>query len=202
MRKPLKSRELAYLELQAEQGEVSRETIEAIKGKKLIMEDEPLYVRSKITGGGEIELLTANLDESVGITNIDKKKLPKFVNFIINAVQVAYATAPTGTETAVSVVYDSIIANVPVELQHANIIVKQNDNPILTMPVKQLLQQEKSRDFEGDAGYELKSLRYIKEEVPFQISIKFPDGVALPGGVDHFIEVHLKGTRTRLRGAK
>ena len=43
----------------------------------------------------------------------------------------------------------------------------------------------------------------MKEEVPFQISIKFPDGKALPAGVvDHFVEINLKGMRTRLRGAK
>lgn len=204
-RKALKPRELAYLELQAQKGEIAPETISAIKNEKLILEDEPLYVRKQITGGGEIELLTANLDESVGITNIDKRKLPKFVNYIFDALQFGYAKAATTTKTAVNVVYDSIIANVPVALQHANLVIKQNDNPIFTMPIKQLLQQEKLRIAEGDAGYQLKSMRHIKEEVPFQISIKFPDGVTLPpeaGADDHFVEVWIKGVRTRLRGAK
>ncbi|MBS1981699.1 MAG: hypothetical protein JST74_11060 [Bacteroidetes bacterium] len=163
-----------------------------------------MYVRSKITGGGEIDLLTSSLNESVGITNIDKRTLPKFVNFIINALQFGYGSAPTGNgAVAEDIVYDSLIANCPVQLQHANLIVKQNDTPILTQPIKQLLHQDKSREFEGDVAYNVTYPRLIKQNVPFQISIKFPIGKALPAGVvDHFVEVHLKGTRTRLRGAK
>ncbi|MBS1489702.1 MAG: hypothetical protein JSS93_04180 [Bacteroidetes bacterium] len=203
MRKPLKSRELAYLETYGSK-ELDVETLQAIKEKRVILEDEPLYVRSKITGGGEIDLLTSSLNESVGITNIDKRTLPKFVNFIINALQFGYGSAPTGNgAVAEDIVYDSLIANCPVQLQHANLIVKQNDTPILTQPIKQLLHQDKSREFEGDVAYNVTYPRLIKQNVPFQISIKFPIGKALPAGVvDHFVEVHLKGTRTRLRGAK
>jgi hypothetical protein len=201
MRKALKSKELAYLESYGAR-ELTAETKTAIGSERMMLEDEPLYIRKQISGGGEIELLTSNLNESVGVTNIDKKKLPKYVNFILSGIQFSYATAASGTKTAVQVVYSSLIADCPVQLQHANLIIKQNDNPIVTMPIKELLQQEKIRGSEGDNGYEFKYMRLIKEEVPFQISIKFPDDEVLPGGVDHFAEVRIKGTRTRLRGAK
>lgn len=184
--------------------ELTQATRTEVDKENIWLDQEPLYIRTKIGVAGEVELLTAALDESVGITNIDKKKLAKYVNFIITHIQFAYATATTASaKKAVEVQYDSIIANVPVALQHANFIIKQNDTPVFTMPVMQLLQQEKLREFEGDAGFELDFLRMIKEEVPIQISIKFPEGQALSTATnDHFVAVHLKGARTRLRGAK
>lgn len=203
MRKPLKSRELSYLETYG-QKELDPETLQAIKDKRVILEDEPLYVRTKVAGGGEIDLLTSSLNESVGITNIDKRTLPKYVNFIINAVQFGYgSSAIANNAVAEDITYDSLISSCPVSLQHANLILKQNDTPILTLPVKQLLHQDKSREFEGDVAYHVTYPRLLKQNVPFQISIKFPINKSLPVGVvDHFVEVHLKGTRTRLRGSK
>ena len=203
MKKGLKSRALAYLENYGGP-ELTAETKASIAAKKIVLEDEPLYIRTKITGGGEIELLTSTLDESVGITNIDKKKLPKFVNFILSRIQFGYgASLIANASVPVDVQYASLISGVPIVLQHADLIIKQNGNPIITMPIKALLSQEKQREFEGDGGYELDYMRLIKEEVPFQISIKFPDGKALdPATNHHFVEVFLKGARTRLRGAK
>lgn len=203
MKKPLNSRALAYLEKVAS-AELDSDTKQAVSDKRIILEDEPIYVRKKIEGGGEVELLTADLDEAVGITNIDKRKLGQFVYFILEKIQFGYgSSAVANNAIAVAVQYASLIAGVPIPLQHANLIIKQNDVPIYTIPVKQLLQQEKTREFEGDAGYELDYQRLIKPNVPFQISIKFPEGQVLQQGVvDHFVEIFLKGTRTRLRGAK
>ncbi len=203
MKKGLKTRALAYLENYGGP-ELSSETKTAIKEKRIWLEDEPLYVRAKIAGGGEIELLTANLDESVGVTNIDKRKLPKFVNFVLSRLSFGYGSSAVANNTvAVDATYSNLIGDCPVQLRHANLIIKQNDNPIITMPISQLLQQEKVREANGEAGYELDYMRLIKEDVPFQISIKFPEGKALEGVVNHhFVEVFLKGARTRLRGAK
>ncbi|HPH46951.1 MAG TPA: hypothetical protein PKU83_08090 [Chryseolinea sp.] len=203
MNKPLISREYAFLNKFGAK-DLDPETLRAIKDKRIWLEDEPLYIRTKIAGGGEIDLLLSSLDESVGITNIDKRKLPKFVNFIVNQLQFGYgSSAIANAAKPEDVQYDSLIASVPVSLQHANFIIRQNDTPIYTIPVKQLLQQEKTREFEGDAGYVVKYPRVIKQDVQFQVSIKFPDGKSLSSGVvDHFVEVYVKGTRTRLRGAK
>lgn len=203
MKKNLGTRALAYLKEFASE-ELDAETKKAIADKRIILEDEPLYVRKKIAGGGEIELLTADLDQSVGITNIDKKKLPNFVYFVLEAIQFGYGfSAVANNDTAIEPQYASLITGVPVALQHADLIIKQNDVPLITLPIKQLLSQEKLRAFEGDAGYQIDYLRLIKPNVPIQISIKFPEGQVLEGVVNHhFVEVFLKGTRTRLRGAK
>lgn len=202
MDKPLFSRDYKYLN-QFGVKELDTETIQAIKQKRIILEDEPLYVRRKINGGGEIDLLTSDLNESVGITNIDKQTLPKYVNFICSGIMFGYATAATAdNKKAEEVAYSPLLASIPVPLQHANFIVRQNDTPLLTLPLKSFLQDEKSRKVFGDEGYALKYPRIIKQNVKFQLSIKFPVGLALSGNVDHFAEVYLQGTRTRLRGAK
>ncbi|MEK9157697.1 MAG: hypothetical protein AAB638_00755 [Patescibacteria group bacterium] len=204
MRKPLKSRELAYLENYGA-AELDSETRGAIKDRKIVLEDEPLYVRTKIVGGGEIDLLTAALDESVGITNIDKRTLPKFVNFIIDAVQFGYgSSAVANNSVAVDVSYSSLISACPIQLLHANLVIKQNDTPILTLPIKQLLKQAANTDeFEGQNGYQLTYPRLLKQNVPMQFSIKFPIDKVLEAVVNHhFVELHLKGTRTKLRGAR
>lgn len=202
MRKQLYSREYQYLNKFGSK-DLDSETLVAIKEKRIILEDEPLFVRRKISGGGEVDLLTSDLDEAVGITNIDKQTLPKFINFIVNAIQFGYKSEATAdNKKAEEVVYSSLRDSIPAQLQHANFIIRQNDTPLLTLPVKMLLQDEKTREFQGDAGYELKYPRIIKQNVKFQLSIKFPSGQSLPGTADHFVELFLKGTRTRLRGAK
>jgi hypothetical protein len=202
MRKPLYSREYHYLNKFAYK-DLDPETIQAIKDKRVILEDEPLFVRRKIAGGGEIDLLTSDLDESIGITNIDKQTLPKFINFIVSGILFAYGKAATlDNKKSEEVVYSSLRDAVPVQLQHSNFIIRQNDTPLLTLPMKMLLTDEKLREFLGDAGYELKYPRTIKQNVKFQLSIKFPNGQSLPGTEDHFVEVFLNGSRTRLRGAK
>ena len=139
------------------------------------------------------------------VTGISEaKKLPNFVYFVLEAIQFGYGfSAVANNDTAIEPQYASLITGVPVALQHADLIIKQNDVPLITLPIKQLLSQEKLRAFEGDAGYQIDYLRLIKPNVPIQISIKFPEGQVLEGVVNHhFVEVFLKGTRTRLRGAK
>ncbi|MFN7703299.1 MAG: hypothetical protein ACK5OS_01655 [Chryseotalea sp.] len=169
--------------------------------KKIILEDEPLYVRSKINGGGTIKLLTSELVEKVGFTNIDRQRLPKFINFIIDTIQFGYSSAAAAdNKKPVEVDYTALVDQIPTALRHANLVVSQNDKPILTLPVKTLLQQEKIRGYEGEAGYQLKYPRMLKEDVSFQISIEFPNESQLENTVHHFVEVILNGTRTKLRG--
>ncbi|MFY7917679.1 MAG: hypothetical protein ACOVOF_00035 [Chryseotalea sp.] len=196
----LKSRELTYLENHGAK-DLSPETARAISEKKIILEDEPLYVRSKINGGGTIKLLTSELVEKVGFTNIDRQRLPKFINFIIDTIQFGYSSAAAAdNKKPVEVDYTALVDQIPTALRHANLVVSQNDKPILTLPVKTLLQQEKIRGYEGEAGYQLKYPRMLKEDVSFQISIEFPNESQLENTVHHFVEVILNGTRTKLRG--
>jgi hypothetical protein len=196
----LKSRELTYLENFGAK-DLSSETARAISEKKIILEDEPLYVRSKINGGGTIKLLTSELVEKVGFTNIDRQRLPKFINFIIDTIQFGYSSAAAAdNKKPVEVDYTALVDQIPTALRHANLVVSQNDKPILTLPVKTLLQQEKIRGYEGEAGYQLKYPRMLKEDVSFQISIEFPNESQLENTVHHFVEVILNGTRTKLRG--
>lgn len=196
----LKSRELTYLENHGAK-DLSPETARAISEKKIILEDEPLYVRSKINGGGTIKLLTSELVEKVGFTNIDRQRLPKFINFIIDTIQFGYSSAAAAdNKKPVEVDYNALVDQIPTALRHANLVVSQNDKPILTLPVKTLLQQEKIRGYEGEAGYQLKYPRMLKEDVSFQISIEFPNESQLENTVHHFVEVILNGTRTKLRG--
>ncbi|MCZ8020220.1 MAG: hypothetical protein O9302_03315 [Cyclobacteriaceae bacterium] len=196
----LKSRELTYLENHGAK-DLSPETARAISEKKIILEDEPLYVRSKINGGGTIKLLTSELVEKVGFTNIDRQRLPKFINFIIDTIQFGYSSAAAAdNKKPVEVDYTALVDQIPTALRHANLVVSQNDKPILTLPVKTLLQQEKIRGYEGEAGYQLKYPRMLKEDVSFQISIEFPNESQLENTIHHFVEVILNGTRTKLRG--
>lgn len=204
MTKNLKSRELAFLSLPQIFRELDGETKQAIKEERIVLDEEPLYVNKKIATSGEIELLSANLNESVGITNIDKRTLPQFVYFIVSGIKFGYNKTLTATAaTAEEVVYDSLIASVPAVMQHANVIVKQNDTPILTLPIKTFLQQAALQRVDGDAGYELKNLKLIKPKVPIQISIKFPEGQdAAVATYDTFVSVLFNGARTRLKGAR
>ncbi|MCZ8355469.1 MAG: hypothetical protein O9340_12080 [Cyclobacteriaceae bacterium] len=200
LKNQLKSRELAFLENHGAK-DLSAETARAINEKRIILEDEPLYVRTRIGTAGGIDLLTSDLVEKVGLTNIDRQRLPKFVNFIIDSIQFGYSiAAAVDNRKPNEVDYTSLVDQVPSALRHANLVISQNDKPILTLPVKSLLQQEKIRGYEGKAGYQLKYPRMLKEDVSFQISIKFPNDATLDIAEHHFVEVILNGTRTKLRG--
>jgi hypothetical protein len=200
LKNQLKSRELAFLENHGAK-DLSAETARAIAEKRIILEDEPLYVRTKINGAGGVKLLTPDLVEKVGSTNIDRQRLPKYINFVIDSIRFGYSTAPAAdNKKPVEVDYSSLVAEVPTALRHANLVISQNEKPILTLPVKSLLQQEKIRGNEGEVGYQLKYPRMLKEDVSFQITIEFPNDTQLDSNEHHFVEVILNGTRTKLRG--
>jgi len=194
----LETKEFNYLKTHGAD-KIGQETMSLLQDNKIKLDGEPLYVRTKIGTSNDNELLTANLSESVGVTNIDKRKLPKFVNFIISKISFGYASAPLGTKVAEALAYTSFDNAIPAALQNADLIIKQNDQPLCVFPIKTFLREDKIRHAHGEAGYDLPYLVTIKEDVQFQILIKFPTGQSLDPNVDNFVEIFLRGARTKQR---
>jgi hypothetical protein len=205
MQAPLKSRILAFLALPNVYAKLDKETKEAIDQKKIFIDEEPLYVKKSIVPAGEIELLTANLVDSVGITNIADRELPETENFIIDSLFFGYKVSATaGAPVANNLKYSSLEADVPAIIQHADLIIKQGQAVIHRVPVNQLLYPSAAAQtsINGELGLSLKHMKMLKGKRKFQINLKFPEGLdATVADNTTFVWVQMNGGRTKLKGA-
>jgi hypothetical protein len=173
-----------------------------IANRDVQFSDADMYLRSNITGGAGIkELLDATNTKQIGTSNWDKNALPASVNIALERIRVAYATTASadGITNPANLKYSTKLSDVPAALLNAELVITQNDKPIVEVPMQRFFSEAvNNRPVGTEDALILDSLRLIKENVPVGINIKFPNGLAL-AGANHFVEIHLMGTQTRKR---
>ncbi len=182
-------------------GALDAQTQADVASGKVQFVDADVYLRHNITGAaGTFDLLDENTTKTIGLTNWDGNKLAKTINMALERVRLGYATTATGGITKPEALkYSNKLSDAPAALLNAELVIVQNDKPIVEIPVQRFFGESvNNRPVGAEDSVVLDSLRLIKENVPVGIQIKFPKGVALPDA-NHFVEVHLIGTQTRTR---
>jgi len=155
--------------------------------------DSELYVRKAVTPGGSVNLLEGVSAAEIGITNFDGQRLDSDRYFIIDALTVNYGTASTGT-SAKAVDYSTAL---PAALKNANLVIRQDNEVILRLPVSSI-NDAKNTD---DRYRELGAFALLRDQKTISIDLEFPAGADLGAGAgkDGYVEVLLKGFETYIK---
>lgn len=176
-----------------------------LQKKNLRFDDADFYIRTNITGlGGTIDLIDESTNKKYGVVNFDKAELPSLQNLILKGLKGGFtskATASDATDADVVRAYTTKMTNIDPALYGAEIIVEQEDKPLLIIPVQRLFSEEVSR---GPAGGEdsawLNNWRWIKHSRKFALKLRFPAGKSVASDKQYYFELHLLGDMTRIKG--
>lgn len=159
---------------------------------KVLLDDQVLYIKKEITGGGTINLLTGNTENLVGICNFDKNRLNQGRAFVFDQIAFNYKSdAAAGNEG--NVTYN---AAAPAVLQNADFVIIQNNIEVLRLPVRDISNIATGLTA-ADEYTQLKSLRLIDDVNPITMQIQFPESSAgVAAGTHHYVYVRLSGLQT------
>jgi hypothetical protein len=160
-----------------------------------------IYHRQKVNSASSTYAFLNNLvDKAVGITNVDKAKLPTYQAFVFDRVAVGYSTSATsGSPVAGSQLYNTTILST---LRNVDFEIIQNGRTVLEMPIVALHNQFRSTGTSvADQYVQLGSFCYLVDDVEFEWNLKFPSGISVENDTtnSHFLEVRLNGWRANKR---
>lgn len=161
---------------------------------KVKLDDQVLYVKKEISGGGIVKLLTGTTERVAGICSFDKNKLQTGRAFVFDAVAINYKSdAASGKEGELA--YD---AAAPAALQNADFVISQNGVEVYRMPVRDLHNIQTGQKA-SDEYTQTRSLRLINDLHTIEMYIEFPENVSLSNASKHYIYVRLAGQQTQAK---
>ena len=187
--------------------ELPTETKVLLSEKQIKTRDADMYIRKEVTGwSGTHELLVAGTKQVFGETNWNGNRLPKYENLVLERIRAGYAFLEEGEgmgevdPLANPLIrrYTNLLEVVDPSLLNADLIIRQNDNILVEIPVERLFSEAKSDRPAGTLdAYEIDNPPILKEEIPVQLQLRVPEGASIDGKVRHFFELHLIGQKTR-----
>ncbi|SED21899.1 hypothetical protein SAMN04489761_4663 [Tenacibaculum sp. MAR_2009_124] len=150
-----------------------------------------LYINKQIGTSGNINLLDGESNNVKGVTNFDKNTLNEGRVFVINGVSFAFGYEADKTNVA-TVNYG--IANLPSELRFATLLVKQNNEVLLKLPINSII-----NSYENGRKYkDLGAFALLLPQHAIEVDIEYPSGTSLKTPVDKelFVSVFFKGFET------
>lgn len=160
---------------------------------KLRAIDSELYVRARVgTGGsGAVNIMSALTTAQTGITNFNGQTLDAERYFFISSLTVNYGIAePAILPSAVN--YTTAL---PQALKNANLIIRQDGDVLLNIPIAGINAAKTSEDYYRELG----GFVLLRDKTTISIEIDFPNGADLaPGGTTNgYVEVLLRGFETQ-----
>jgi hypothetical protein len=165
-----------------------------------LIKDGTLYIKTDvITGGtGTVQLIDSNTRVVVGLSTFNSTQLRAGQTFLLEQIRFGVSEVASTTSTgAASQTYSVKVADCPLPLLGANLVIRQGGVTVIDIPVKRLLREAISPEKGvGQDGYYLASPKLLKPELETEISIRFPDAgaaVAYTTGKKQFLELLLMG---------
>ncbi len=150
-----------------------------------------LYINKQIGTSGNINLLDGESNNVRGVTNFDKNTLNEGRVFVMDKVHFAFAQEGDSTPVA-SVNYG--VENVPPALRFAHLVVKQNNEILLKLPINTIVNSYEN----GKKYMELDQLALFIPKHPIDVDIEFPTSLSHknPDGKELFVSVFFGGFET------
>jgi hypothetical protein len=177
--------------LAAISGQLSEQLQKDLGTNSVILDDQELYIKKEITGGGIVDLVDANTRKVTGICSFDENTLKTGRAFVFDKVSILYDTnAAAGLEG--NLAYNTAA---PKELTNADFVVSQDGREVFRMPVRSLHNIETGNAID-DEYIQLKTLRHLVDTREIKLQLHFPTGVSLQGANKHYIYVRIGGVQT------
>ncbi len=190
---------LAYLQ---SVGQVSGQTYQDYITGKLKFINANFYVRKLITGLSGTQVILDQRDVAkTGLTNLDRGKLEQGVNAAIDRIMIGYATDAAIVDPINIKAYDSTVSNFPAGLRSAELILKQNGER-LQDPIPATLcgsQQDSFMAVGKVDSYQLNTPIVLAENKQIVIELDLP--IASFAANQHFVEIFLFGSKTKVRAS-
>lgn len=168
-----------------------------IKANKMKLMADALYANKEVEiGGSTLDLLDGASQSVRGITNFDGRQLSKGRVFVAHNISFGWVVAAKGTPVhSVNYSYSTI----PSYLRFGNIVVKQNDEVVLRMPLFDLVNSNGSGH--NSNSKEIGNLSLLLPELPVEFYIEMPNGAkaGLKEGESLYVSGCLSGMSTLLK---
>lgn len=164
---------------------------------KIILQNQTLEVKKEIVGGGEIQILTPETVRQDGLCSFDREGTLQVGRAVVfDEVSIGYSSnAASGKETQLG--YNTAA---PFELLNSLVIITQEGREVLRAPFRDL--HNIQNGFKANDAYtKLKALCHFNDGKKVEISIKFPNGVALDNATKHYVYFRFNGAQTAKRPA-
>lgn len=158
---------------------------------RLKMIPNELYLNTKFTLGGTVNLLHSNATKDVGVTNFDGNRLEPSRYFVVNGLTIQYV-AETTDKKVFEVEYTD---ELPAVLKASNFILKVGDEVVCKLPISAIQNAKKSDNFYRFLG----TMILIEPERAVEICIEAPNGASLVSGKHHYVKVLLRGYETNIK---
>lgn len=177
--------------LAAVSGQLSAQLQNDLANNAIILDDQELYIKKEITGGGIVDLIDSTTKRQPGICSFDENTLKAGRAFVFDKVSILYDTnAASGLEG--NLAYNTIA---PTALMNADFVVSQDGREVFRMPVRSLHNVETGTAID-DEYTQLKTLRHLVDTREVKLQLWFAPSVALTGVNKHYIYVRLGGVQT------
>lgn len=175
------------------QGLLSANAQQLAREGKIKPQDSVLYVRSAVGGTNTQNLLEGKTSQEIGITNFDGQILNSDRYFVIDSITVNYGVAATSTSPK-AVDYTTAL---PAALKNANLLIRQDNEVIVKLPVADINAAKTSDDYYKVLG----AFAFIRDQKTITLEIEFPAGGDLAPGAGNagYAEVLLKGYETYIK---
>lgn len=195
--------EQALLDFLQSSGKADSTTQAAAASGKLRFDERIDYRRIDAGGlSGKQVIVDETVSKKVGECSIHEGYLPKFVNAAYDKVRVAFKRGAT-VAAAADAAYSSDIQTFDPALRNGVLIIKQDGNPKLEIPICMCGSGADSDKATGkDDAYELKNPIILEENKLITWEIEFANGLTVDNTAtdSHNVEVLLMGVATRQRG--
>lgn len=171
--------------------------------KSIRYTDGDFYVRRVISGSSNIQdLIDETNEKKVGVTNIDKNRLPNQQHLALEKIAVRFAETTAATPVQAVDGWSSVKTGVPAALLNAELKIMQDNKTLVQLPVARFFSEAASEKPNGvEDAVTLNSIQLIKSNQNLNIQIQYADGQSVtPGaGNDCYLEVRLMGDKTNLK---
>lgn len=164
----------------------------------LVLEDAVFYLKKNISAGaGTFDLVVASDVEKTGTRNFNAAEFPALQHLILEKIELEYGTHATETDPAAHVYSSKKPTSAVPALMFGELIIEQNDKPIINLPIEQFFQAADGDD-NDKKGVWLSNWRVIKAGHKFSVKIKFAEGLSIQTAAEqHCVSVKLIGSKTR-----
>ena len=127
---------------------LDQDTLAMISNGGIVLEDGVFYLKKNITAN-PLDLIVRSESEKVGTRNIDRAVLPNLQHLVLKKIELDYATHASESDPAALTFSSKKPATAVPALENGDLVIEQDDKPIITMPISRFFNAADVDDSDG-----------------------------------------------------
>lgn len=167
---------------------------------QLVITESNFFAKGEITGqANNFELIKTSLVEEEGVRNIHQAKLPAGEHLMLSGITLGWYKGSTQDSKGVHYRTDYDATNLDPALANARLVIRQDSNTLVDLPVERFLSSTGSDRAREHEGLNFDNMKLIEADKVFSIDIVFPNGATVDATAStyYFVNVQLKGQKIK-----